>query len=75
MKRRPTQRVFWQGPSFGWDFGGNSSRVFTLCYNLQYADAIYQRFPGVEGSAYLVGGLGFALMRDNGRALSLRIVA
>jgi hypothetical protein len=63
MKERPTQRVYWQGPSFGWDFGGNASRVFTLCYNLQYPDAIYQRFPGVEGSAYLVGGLGVNYQR------------
>ena len=65
MKRRPTQRVFWQGPSIGWDWGGNASRVFTLCYNLQYPDAIYQRFPGVEGSAYLIGGLGVNYQRAN----------
>jgi hypothetical protein len=58
MKGRPTQEVFWQGPSVGWDWGGNASRVFTLCYNLQYPDAIFRRFPGVEGTAYLVGGLG-----------------
>jgi hypothetical protein len=63
MKNRPSQRVFWQGPSVGWDFGGNGSRCFTLCYNLQYADAIYRRFPGVEGSAYLVGGLGVNYQR------------
>ncbi|MCG9917466.1 MAG: DUF1134 domain-containing protein [Phenylobacterium sp.] len=58
MKNRQTQEVFWQGPSVGWDLGANASRVFTLCYNLHYPDAIYQRFPGVEGSAYLIGGLG-----------------
>lgn len=58
MKNRQTQEVFWQGPSIGWDLGANASRVFTLCYNLHYPDAIFQRFPGVEGSAYLVGGLG-----------------
>jgi hypothetical protein len=58
MKHRDTQTVFWQGPSIGWDLGGNASRVFTLCYNLQYPDMIYRRFPGVEGSAYLIGGLG-----------------
>jgi hypothetical protein len=63
MKGRPTQRVYWQGPSIGWDFGGNASRVFTLCYNLQYPDAIYQRFPGVDGSAYLIGGLGVNYQR------------
>jgi len=58
MKNRPPMEVYWQGPSIGWDWGGNASRVFTLCYNLQYPEMIYQRFPGVEGSAYLVGGLG-----------------
>ena len=63
MKQRPTQEVFWQGPTLGFDVGGNASRVFTLCYNLQYPDAIYRRFPGVEGSAYLVGGLGIQYQR------------
>jgi hypothetical protein len=59
MKDRQTQQVFWQGPSISfWDWGGNASRVFTLCYNLQYPDMIYRRFPGVEGSAYFIGGLG-----------------
>jgi hypothetical protein len=63
MKNQPTTEVFWQGPSVGWDLGGNASRVFTLIYNLQYPDAIYQRFPGVEGSAYFVGGLGVNYQR------------
>jgi len=63
MKNRSTQKVFWQGPSIGWDFGGNASRVFTLCYNLQYPDMIYRRFPGVEGTAYFIGGLGVNYQR------------
>ena len=63
MKRRPTEQVYWQGPSVGWDFGGNGSRTFTLCYNLQYPDAIYRRFPGVEGSAYFIGGIGVNYQR------------
>ncbi len=63
MKERPRQEVFWQGPSIGWDFGGNASRVFTLCYNLQFPDMIYRRFPGVEGSAYFIGGLGVNYQR------------
>jgi hypothetical protein len=65
MKSRASQKVFWQGPSIGFDLRINASRVFTLCYNLQYADAIYQRFPGVEGSAYFVGGLGVNYQRAN----------
>jgi hypothetical protein len=62
--------VFWQGPSAGWDFGGNASRVFTLCYDLQVPETIFQRFPGVEGSAYLVGGLGVNYQRANGVTLA-----
>lgn len=58
MKSGPQQRVYWQGPSAGWDFGGNAVKVFTLVYNLPDGETIYQRFPGVEGSAYLVGGIG-----------------
>jgi hypothetical protein len=63
MKGRPNTQVFWQGPSVGFDAGGNASRVFTLCYNLEYPDAIFRRFPGVEGTAYLVGGLGVNYQR------------
>lgn len=63
MKNRQAQKVFWQGPSVGWDFGGNASRVFTLCYDLQYPDMIYRRFPGVEGTAYFIGGLGVNYQR------------
>jgi len=58
MKDREPVTVYWQGPSIGWDLGGNASRVFTLCYNLQDPQMIFQRFPGVEGSAYFIGGLG-----------------
>ena len=64
MKNQSPLEVFWQGPSIGADVGGNASRVFTLCYNLQYQDAIFRRFPGVEGSAYLVGGLGVNFQKN-----------
>ena len=58
MKGRAPVEVFWQGPSVGWDLGGNASRVFPLCYMLDDPRDIFQRFPGVEGSAYFIGGLG-----------------
>ena len=70
MHDRPTTDVFWQGPSIGFDVGGNASRVFTLCYNLQYPDAIFRRFPGVEGSAYFVGGLGVNYQQADGITLA-----
>jgi hypothetical protein len=65
MKHRPPSQVHWQGPSAGFDFGGNASRVFTLCYNLQYPDAIFQRFPGVEGTIYVVAGIGVNYQKAN----------
>jgi len=63
MKNRKPVKVYWQGPTVGFDWGGNASRSFTLCYNLQYPEMIYRRFPGVEGSAYLIGGLGVNYQR------------
>lgn len=57
------QRVYWQGPSIGFDAGGNASKVFTLVYDLDQPDRIYQRFPGVEGSAYFIAGLGVNYQR------------
>jgi hypothetical protein len=65
MKGREATEVFWRGPSVGWDFGGNASRVFTLCYMLDDPRDIFQRFPGVEGSAYFIGGLGVNYQRTD----------
>lgn len=70
MKDKEPIEVFWQGPSIGWDFGGNASRVFTLCYDLETPEQIFQRFPGVEGAAYLVGGLGVNYQKANGITLA-----
>ena len=66
---QPTD-VFWQGPSIGWDFGGNAARVFTLVYGLLQPDQIFRRFPGVEGSAYLIGGLGVNYQAADGMVLA-----
>lgn len=56
MKNHPPVKVYWQGPSLGFDFGGNASKVFTLVYDLPEPDALFKRYAGVDGSAYLVGG-------------------
>ncbi|PZU50787.1 MAG: DUF1134 domain-containing protein [Sphingomonas sp.] len=49
--------VHWTGPSIGPDVGGDASRSFVLVYNLHDTDELYQRFPAVEGKAYLIGGV------------------
>ena len=59
-------RVFWQGPSLGFDFGGEGARTMMLVYSLPATDAIYQRFAGIDGSAYFVGGLGMTALTSNG---------
>jgi len=61
--RQGRTRVFWQGPTIGFDTGGNAAKVFTLTYGISRPDQIYQRFPGVEGSAYYIGGVGVNYQR------------
>jgi hypothetical protein len=53
-----TRKVFWTGPSIGFDAGANLSKVFVLVYHLDKPGAIFQRFPGVDGSLYFIGGVG-----------------
>ena len=57
-KNGTKQRIYWQGPSVGFDFGGNGSRSLVLVYHSQSPEDLYARFGGVEGSAYFVGGFG-----------------
>lgn len=52
------EKLFWQGPSVGFDFGGNASKTFVLVYNLQNSDDIYRRFPGPEAAGYFIAGIG-----------------
>jgi hypothetical protein len=55
-------RVYWQGPSVGFDWGGDGARTMTLVYNLPATNAIYQRFAGIDGSAYIIGGFGMTAL-------------
>jgi hypothetical protein len=64
-KNAGDHKVFWQGPSLGWDFGGEGSRVMMLVYNLDDINNLYNRFGGVAGSAYVVAGVGFNVLQNN----------
>src|SRR5260370_35413697 len=64
-KNAGDRRVYWQGPSLGFDFCGDGARTMMLVYDLPVTDAIYQRFVGIEGSAYFVGGLGMTALSFN----------
>ncbi|WEX89286.1 EipA family protein [Sinorhizobium garamanticum] len=57
--------VFWQGPSLGLDWGGQGSRAMMLVYNLPSVPALYKRFGGVSGSAYVVAGIGMTVLTDD----------
>ena len=59
------RRVFWEGPSVGFDTGGEGARTMMLVYNLPATEAIYQRFAGIDGSAYIVGGFGMTALTAN----------
>jgi hypothetical protein len=59
-------KVFWQGPSVGFDAGADGDRTMMLVYNLPAVGAIFQRFGGVDGSAYFVGGFGFTALAAEG---------
>jgi hypothetical protein len=58
-------KVYWQGPSVGFDWGGDGARTMTLVYNLPATNAIYQRFVGIDGSAYIIGGFGMTALTAN----------
>jgi hypothetical protein len=69
-KTREPQQVYWKGPSVGFDIGGNASKCFTLVYDLREDRRLFQRFPGVEGSFYVVAGLGINYLRSGGVTLA-----
>jgi hypothetical protein len=69
MKNGGERRVYWQGPSVGFDLGGEGARTMILVYNLPGPSAITRRFPGVNGSAYIVGGFGMTALTIDGIVL------
>jgi hypothetical protein len=58
-------RVFWQGPSVGFDAGADGARTMMLVYNLPQVGAIFDRFGGINGSAYFIGGFGMTALTAN----------
>jgi hypothetical protein len=70
LKNHKPIEVFWQSPSVGIDVGLNAVRVFTLVYGMERPDEIFRRFPGVDGSAYFIGGFGMNYQTANGLVLA-----
>lgn len=65
-KNAGQHEVFWQGPSIGWDYGGDGNRTMMLVYNLPSVEGVYGRFGGVSGHAFVVAGLGMTVLQRNG---------
>jgi len=66
-------KVFWEGPSLGFDAGADGDRTMMLVYNLPATNAIFRRYGGVDGSAYLIGGFGMtALINDDVYVVPIR---
>lgn len=63
-KNAGNHRVYWQGPSVGFDFGAEGTRTMILVYNLQSVDDLYRHFGGVNGSAYFVAGVGVSFLTN-----------
>lgn len=62
-KNAGDHRLYWQGPSIGWDFGGAGERTMMLVYNMADVNQMYGRFAGISGSAYFIAGVGFNVMK------------
>jgi len=69
-KHAPPLRVYWQGPSVGFDLGANASKAFVLIYNLGSSERLFQKFPGVEGSSYFIAGIGVNYLRASNITLA-----
>ena len=69
-KHTAPMKVYWQGPSIGFDLGGNASKAFVLIYNLRGSDRLFQKFPGVEGTYYFIAGIGVNYLRSNNITLA-----
>jgi hypothetical protein len=57
------RKVYWTGPSIGFDIGGDANKVFVLVYNLYDSQELYKRFPQGEGRVYFVGGFSASYLR------------
>jgi len=63
------RKVYWTGPSVGFDVGGDASKVFVLVYNLYDTQDIFHRFPAGEGRVFFVGGFAATYLRRGNMVL------
>ena len=70
LKGQPPEKVYWRGPSLGYDIGAAGSRLMVLVYNVRDPEEVFASFGGVDGSAYSVGGVGVTFLTNGKRAMA-----
>lgn len=65
LKNAASEKVFWQGPTIGYDAGAEGSKTMILVYNLKDPTEIYDRFSGIQGTAYFIGGISIQLQKHD----------
>jgi hypothetical protein len=63
LRQGGTRPIHWHGPSIGYDLGAEGGRTLILVYRMRDPSQLYRSFTGVDGSAYLVGGVGMTLLK------------
>lgn len=64
MRNMPGQtKVYWHGPSIGYDAGVEGGRTLFLIYHLAGPQDLYRTYTGINGSAFLVGGIGITYLQ------------
>lgn len=64
LRNGGTREVYWHGPSIGYDLGAAGSKTMFLIYRLSEPEQLFRGFTGVDGSAYVVGGVGLTFLTD-----------
>jgi hypothetical protein len=64
-------KVYWQGPSLGYDIGAEGSKTMVLVYNMRDVQDLFNRFGGIEGSAYAIGGVSIQFQKYGDVSLAL----
>jgi hypothetical protein len=66
MRTGQSMPIYWHGPSLGADVGAQGAATLFLVYKAQQLEDVFSSYTGLEGSAFVVGGVGVTYM-SNGR--------
>jgi hypothetical protein len=70
LREGGTREVYWHGPSIGYDLGAAGSKTMFLIYRLRNPESLFSGFSGIDGSAYVVGGVGLTLLTDGNTVMA-----